>query len=309
VKIPQSMQPDGGHCPGCGGPLERVHRHALDRFLSAFRSMHRYRCCDPDCAWEGVVGREAQPGPPAPAGGWRGRVLWMMGGAGITLAAMLGARVVMDARTEDQAAVAAVTASPRVSLKGPIPGLHDEGRELSSDDDRIENNTTPLQLRRNCLWGVPGRTPYRGTVEQALTAAHLPPDVVRRIADMVRAGASDERVEITRTGIRSTDGRRAFSPQIPAMGFGDTMCFDTVVNFQAGHVEYAALYEAEDRKGRTYSVMVPFVCRNVSVLGARGDLGTPNGGHKVPEPASWLLAATALSVMSLLRRRAAKGRA
>jgi hypothetical protein len=307
VKVPLSLQPDGGHCPGCGGPLERVHRHPLDRFLSAFRSLHRYRCCDPACGWEGVVGREEQLGPAAPAPGWRGRALWLLGGVGLTLAAGLAVRVVMDSRGEARAPVAAVTTSPRASVKGPIPGLHDEGRELSEEDDRLENNTTPLQLRRSCLWGVPGRTPYRGTVEQALTAARLPPDVVRRIADMVRAGGSDERVEITRAGIRSTDGRRTFPAHIPAMGFGDTLCFDTVVNFQPGHVEYAALYEAEDRTGRTYSVMVPFVCRNVSVLGVRGDLGTPNG-HSVPEPASWLLAATALGVMSFLRRRAAKGR-
>jgi hypothetical protein len=290
---------------------------------------------------------------------WRGRVLWMFGGVGLTLAAVVVVRAV-DPPGEGRAFVTMGTTGASVS--GPVPGLHDDGLELPPADDRVGNNATALQLRRSCLWGVPGRTPYRGTVEQALTAARLPPDVIRRIADMARAGTED-RVEITRTGIRSTDGRRTFSAHIPAMGFGNTLCFDTVVNFQPGHVEYAALYETQDQAGRTYSVMVPFVCSNVSVLGARGDLGpeggpgkpdggpgnpdggqgspnggpsnpnggpgspnggpgspksgqgSPNGGpdaetgsRPVPEPASWLLAVTALGVMSWLRRRAAKGR-
>jgi hypothetical protein len=285
----------------------------------------------------------------------------MLGGAGLTLAALVAVRVAVDLRAGARAQ--ATAGNTGAWAKGPLPGMHDDGRELPSADDRVGNNATPLQLRSSCLWGVPGRTPYRGTVEQALTAARLPPDVVRRIADMARAGTND-RVEITRAGIRSTDGQRTYPAHIPAMGFGNTLCFDTVVNFQPGHVEYAALYETADQAGRTYSVMVPFVCGNVSVLGARGDLGSadggpgspdggpagpdggpvspeggqgspnggpggpnggpgspklgqgsPNGGpvskngsRPVPEPASWLLAVTALGVMSWLRRRAAKGR-
>jgi hypothetical protein len=353
--------PYGSRCPGCGGPLKRVHRDGLDRFMSAFRPMQRCRCFNPWCAWEGLVVCEPQPGPVEPAMGWRGRVLWMLGGVGLTLAAVVIVRAV-DPRGEGHALMATGTTTGE-SARAAVPGLHDDGLELPSVDDRVGNNATPLQLRRSCLWGVPGRTPYRGTVEQALTAARLPPDVVRRIADMARAGTED-RVEITRTGIRSTDGRRTFPAHIPAMGFGNSMCFDTVVNFQAGHVEYAALYETQDQAGRTYSVMVPFVCSNVSVLGARGDLGNPegaqgspnvgpgspnggpgspnggpgspksgqgspnggpgspksgqgspnggpggeNGSRPVPEPASWLLAVSALGVMAWLRRRAAKGR-
>jgi hypothetical protein len=79
------------------------------------------------------------------------------------------------------------------------------------------------------------------------------------------------------------------------------------VNFPAGHVEYAALYEAEDRRGKTYSVMVPYVCNNVSVLGVRAEREQPNGGHQVPEPQSWLLVGTALGVLVWLRRRASGG--
>jgi hypothetical protein len=346
VKGSPSEPLDGSRCPGCGGPLKRVHRDALDRFVSGFRPVHRCRCFDPQCAWVGLVASEPRPDPVQPETRWRGRALWMLGGVGLTLAAVLAVRVAVDSRSERHTLVAAGTTGP--SAMGAVPGLHDDGSALPSVDARVGNNSTPLQLRRSCLWGVPGRTPYRGTVEQALTAARLPPEVVRRIADMARAGASDDRLEISRTGIRSTDGRRTYPTHIPAMGFGETLCFDTVVNFQPGHVEYAALYETQDQAGRTYSVMVPFVCSNVSVLGARGDLGSPNGqgsangqvgpnggqgspkggqgGRKgaqsgpqsgpgsengtrtVPEPASWLLAATALGAMTWLRRRAAKGR-
>ncbi|MDP1535383.1 MAG: hypothetical protein Q8L92_17535, partial [Rubrivivax sp.] len=39
-----------------------------------------------------------------------------------------------------------------------------------------------LHLRRHCAWAQPGRSPYRGTVEQALGLAQLPPEVVRQVA-------------------------------------------------------------------------------------------------------------------------------
>jgi hypothetical protein len=192
-------------------------------------------------------------------------------------------------------------------MLGAPPGLHHEGTDLGTDDARVVKNLTPLRLRRNCVWGEPGRTPYRGTVEQALKAAQLPPEVVRRISEMADNGYSDDRVEISRTAIRSLNGRHIFKPQIPAMGFGDTLCFNTQVNFPAGHVEYAALYEADDRSGRRYSVMVPYVCNNVSVLGVRREADEPPGA--VPEPASWTIALTALGVLAWLRRRTVKGQA
>jgi hypothetical protein len=300
--------PDGGHCPGCGGPLERRHRHALDRLVSVFRSVHRYRCVDPKCGWQGVVGREQQLVAARP--GWQGKLVWALVGAGLTAAAMTPVMFVMRARTPAKPVPVAPVASaapvqePVVQDAPPpeAPGLHHDGFDLPNNDARVSKNLTPLDLRFNCLWGAPGRTPYRGTVEQALKATQmLPPEVVARMTKMAENGWSKGIVEISRRGIRTADGRNMFKPEIPAMGFGNTMCFNTRVNFPAGHVEYAALYEAEDRAGKTYSVMVPYVCNNVSVLGVRA-VADVAPAAAVPEPPSWLIVATAIGVMAWLRR-------
>jgi len=304
--------PDGEHCPACGLPLVQLHRHALDRWVSLFRSVHRYRCSDSACGWEGVVGREPTSLTSAAALSWRGRLAWLLGGVALTMVGMTP--VLLASRTRPTASPAAAPASTpalRESAVDYFPlaaGLHDEGSELSRADPRVGKNFTPLTLRRHCVWGEPGRTPYRGTVEQALHATQLlPPEVVQRISEMAENGWTKERVEISRTAIRSIDGRRVFRPTIPAMGFGNAMCFDTQVNFPAGHVEYAALYEADDRSGKTYSVMVPFVCNNVAVLGVRAERELPVA--QVPEPPGWLIVGTALGVLAWLRRRASGGRA
>jgi hypothetical protein len=50
------------------------------------------------------------------------------------------------------------------------------------------------------------------------------------------------------------------------MTYGRTLCLETRVNFAAGHSEPADLYEALDERGRRFSVMVPDVCGNVSII-------------------------------------------
>jgi hypothetical protein len=80
-----------------------------------------------------------------------------------------------------------------------------------------------------------------------------------------------DRLEIRTGSIRGVEHGREFDPQRFVMSFGQTVCLNTRVNFAPGHVEGADLYEVADRHGRTYSVMVPDVCGNVSVLGARGE--------------------------------------
>lgn len=128
----------------------------------------------------------------------------------------------------------------------------------------------PLTLRSHCAWGQPGRNPYRGSTEQALRMARLPPEVVREIAAMRRDGRRTDRVEIRNSGITTVSDQRWFNPRSFAMTFGLTLCADARVNFVPGHAERGDLFEVRDARGRLHSVMVPDVCGNVSVLGAQG---------------------------------------
>jgi len=193
------------------------------------------------------------------------------------------------------------------------PGESFDGFTLPPDDDRLTKNATELSLRRGCAWGAPGRTPYKGTVRQALVGAGLPHEVVNKIDLMVERKMVSDRVRITRDSIQTEDGERRFEPTIAAMGFGKTLCFGTRVNFPAGHVEVADLYEATDGEGAKFSVMVPYVCGNVSVLAARAERAdTPPGGiRSVPEPgtlASLMAALAAMAAASGMSRRRADSR-
>jgi hypothetical protein len=286
----------GLHCPACGSPLERLHRHALDRWVSLFRAVHRYRCTDPACAWEGVLGRLGQAPVAVHPQTWRVRALWFCSGAVVALVAAQGARMALHWSSGPPAFT---SGGAEVQALATPPGHDFEGEALPLGDVRVAGNPSPLVLRRSCAWGRPGGNPYRGTVSQALSATPLPPDVVRQIGEMVERGWTRGQVEISRAGIRTLDDRRHFGSTLASMGFGNTLCYGTRVNFAAGHVEYAALYEAADSQGRNYAVMVPYVCGNVSVLGA---VGEADEQRKVPEPASGALGLLALSLLAATRR-------
>ena len=42
-------------CPKCGGEVSRIHRRPLDRLRSLVSPVHRYRCYDLRCRWEGTL--------------------------------------------------------------------------------------------------------------------------------------------------------------------------------------------------------------------------------------------------------------
>ena len=48
-----SVASEGKHCPHCNGPIKRIPRRFIDRLLSMFSSIHRYRCRSMQCGWEG----------------------------------------------------------------------------------------------------------------------------------------------------------------------------------------------------------------------------------------------------------------
>ncbi len=45
-------------CPKCDGPIHRIHRKPLDRLISVYVPVRRYRCHQSECNWNGLrVGR------------------------------------------------------------------------------------------------------------------------------------------------------------------------------------------------------------------------------------------------------------
>ncbi|MEK8051532.1 PEP-CTERM sorting domain-containing protein [Ideonella sp. DXS22W] len=216
-------------------------------------------------------------------------------------------------------------------------GVHFEGDPLPAGHPLLRPAAPPLAYRQRCVWGKPGSNPYRGTVVQALQAARLPDEVVRQLATQVAEKRRTDRLEIRRDGIRALGSGRVFDPRRVALTFGETMCLGARVNFAAGHMEPADLYEASDHAGRVYAVMVPEVCGNVSVLSQQGERRRPlllaaadpvpgpmrrlpaaleDGGgdgifafaddlprHDVPEPGTLACVALGLAALVAFRRR------
>lgn len=249
-------------CPQCGSELWRVHRLRSDRWLSLLRNIHRYRCRDLACRWEGTIPRSARRrSAPRVAAAKRA----LAAGVAIGLALLACIRFFEDIDHPPQACV------PATVLRYVPAGESHDGFELTEPGPGAAVAESGLALRQGCAWGVPGRSPYRGSVKEALIAAHVPADVVRKIESQIALGVVSDRLEISRGSIRALSSPRIFDTRIVAMGFGRTLCFDTQVNFTPGHVEIADLYEAADDTGQNYAVMVPYVCGNVSVLAERAE--------------------------------------
>lgn len=202
----------------------------------------------------------------------------------------------------------------------------------SASGEEADKAPAGLALRRHCAWGEPGRNPYRGSVEEALQAARLPPEAIVQIAEAVQAGRHADRLTISNTGIEADGGGQIYNQRNFALTHGRTLCLSASVNFPVGHTERASLYVATDAQGKLHSVMVPDVCGNVSVLGsdvertasetvewtesgagrASGPRGggrnaNANGSHDLPLPASGWLALLGLAAaigFSARRRRA-----
>ena len=236
-------------CPLCGGVVERVHRHAADRFFALFRRLHRYRCTEAACAWEGVVSDDelarADALPHSAPFGRGARALWFFVGAAVTLASVQGVRMYRA--------------------------------ELAAREARDAG---------------------------ARAAARLPDSAIRKFEALIEKKMVSDRVEITREGIATVSGRRKFDALSFDMAYGNIMCFNTRVNFRQGHVEHADLYEATDADGRRYTVMVPYVCGNVAVLGDREERNGDYRNGSTPEPESLALFATGSVLLAwFLRRR------
>jgi hypothetical protein len=297
------MRAEGKHvhvCPECGQPVTRVHRHFADRWAALFLRVHRYRCTSPACGWEGIVSRPPQPVAPFRSVTWAARFTWMSIGALCTVA-IIGS-FELYRRFDAPAAKSPPFAADVIALPQVEQGESFDGTVLPDGDPRVADNQSDLVLRRGCAWGVPGRSPYQGTITQALAGARLPDEIVHKVAAMVERGVVSDRVEIRRDSIRTVSGKRRFDPTIVAMGFGRTLCFGTRVNFQPGHVEQADLYDAVDAAGTRFAVMVPYVCGNVSVLAERAERPDEGGnGRSVPEPGTLAILVAGLAAIAFVR--------
>lgn len=284
------------NCPACGGALRRARRLPEDRIAEKGREgLRRYRCGATGCGWQGLLPRGASGRARRTASPSVGRDdrssqrapnrlrylaigLCLVGLAGMPLAAVL-ALIGLGGLAGPRAAVASPSGASHegVLLEGEVlqlvkaPGaMRLTMADALAPERQVVVDAEPLTLRRGCAWGEPGRNPYRGTTEQALQAAGLPPEVVREVAALRLAGHPTDQLEIRNESIRALADGRTFDPRSVALTFGHTLCLNSRVNFARGHVEKAALYEVRDARGRWHSIMVPEVCGNVSVLGARG---------------------------------------
>ena len=264
-------------CPSCAGPAVRVRRQPADRAVLQAGLSRRYRCLAAGCGW---VGLALSPLPVLrPAGrtmvhdrvcksvlnSVRKIAAMVLAGVGLAASAVLLVahadagwpsgvqRAVAVGQSDDGDAVPVAATTNPASAGAPAAG--------------------PLALRQGCAWGKPGRNPYRGTVEQALTAARLPAGLVGPLADKIRRHDRTDRVLISSAAIRTVNSQREFSPKGFAMAFGQTMCRQSRVNFAPGHVEPADFYEVTDAAGQKVAVLVPDVCGNVSVLSAGAERG------------------------------------
>jgi hypothetical protein len=275
-----------------------------------FRTVHRYRCSDSSCAWEGIVSNvdlsETHAGAAQARLARRAQALWFVAGMAVAIAGTQGTRMYLAHKAEREAAEArALAAAKRLaSLPAPVEvGESFDGEVLAEDDLRRTDNPSPLNLRRGCAWGVPGRNPYLGSVSQALSATRMPASAIAKFEALIAKKMVSDRVEITREGITTVSKRRSFDALSFDMAFGNTMCFNTRVNFKAGHVEHADLYEATDADGKRYAVMVPYVCGNVAVLGDREERDSEYRNGQTPEPATWAMLAAGLAVLAWFVRR------
>jgi hypothetical protein len=300
-------------CPQCGWAITRIPRRPQDRTVGETPPIRRYRCCDAGgCGWEGALAvtwsdRGVEHRVRALA---RVRMTRMaksrfvtsalLGLAGVALGA-IGAQLYGAFGPVWFLTGSARTVPFGVSDFGrPLPGNHPFLQQAvetaappittaavatdwsAADTPAPSADHAPLALREGCAWGEPGRAPYKGTIQQALNGARLPADVVAVLERKIQAHETSDVVEIRNDKIRAVHGAAAFEPHAIKMTFAKTLCLNSRVNFKPGHVELADLYETRDARGVTYSVMVPYVCGNISVLGSRAALD--EGPQSLPAP-------------------------
>ena len=246
-------QPSRHVCPECGRPVYKVHRSARDRMVSMFYPVGRFRCRAEGCRWQGLL-RDTPTASRSRTGSARSRTAWIVAGA--LLVALIGlATAIYGLHDEDAMPVPAPPA--RLVARTPVEPEAPRGAVHSSNGE----------LREGCVWEGPGESPYVGTLADALTAARVPIEIVRKIEIMRDSGFVTDRLEISSAGIRSTDHRRFFGHTTKAMAMGETVCFGTRIGLPPDKTSIANLYELVDDTNMRFQVMIVQIGGNVAVLG------------------------------------------
>lgn len=242
-------QPARNFCPRCGVRVHKAHRRLRDRLVSVGHDVRRYRC--KDCGWQGLL-PQPRTVPRSRTRLAHSRTVWML--VGVLLIPLVGLS-------------AAVYWSGAPAEQVPVPpGQSMAGTPLEPDDLRRADAKRSGELRRACVWGGPGQSPYLGTLTAALAAARLPSEIIGKFQSMQEGRLVNDRLEISRAGIHTADGRRYFGHTALAMALGETLCFSTRINMPPDTVGAADLYELIDDEGQRFTIMVVARGGNVAVL-------------------------------------------
>jgi len=158
------------------------------------------------------------------------------------------------------------TARPTVDGRELDPGESSGKSPLQPTAQQRYSNENPGELRTGCVWAGPGEQPYVGTLLDALTAARLPSEIIRKLVMMHEEGFINDRLEISRAGIHSADHRRSFGYTTKAMALDGTVCFNTKIDLSNETTGSADLYEVTDRNYQRYTIMIVANGGNVAVL-------------------------------------------
>lgn len=249
----RNAHPPSHHvCPRCGRPVHKVHRSLRDRVVSVFYPVGRYHCRAEGCGWQGLL-HQSPTASGARTGSARSRTAWIVAGA--LLVALIGlATAILWLHDEDP--IPAPAAPARSVVRAPVEPTAPRAPVQDSVDGQ----------RHGCVWEGPGESPYFGTLADALTAARVPIEIVRKIEIMRDSGFVTDRLEISSAGIRSTDHRRFFGKTTKAMAMGETVCFSTRIGLPPEKTSIANLYELVDDTNMRFQVMVVQIGGNVAVL-------------------------------------------
>jgi hypothetical protein len=221
--------------------------------VSMFYPVGRFHCRAEGCRWQGLL-RQAPTPSRSRTSSARARTAWIVAGA--LLVALLGLATAIYGLYDEDAIP--VPAAPARSVAGtPVEPEAPRGAAQGSVGEP----------RPGCVWEGPGESPYFGTLADALTAARVPIEIVRKIEIMRDSGFVTDRLEISSAGIRSTDHRRFFGKTTKAMAMGETVCFGTRIGMPPEKTTIANLYELVDDTNMRFQVMVVQIGGNVAVLG------------------------------------------